>query len=72
MGPLVLDEVVQKCLVDVSEEGTEAAATTAAVIAMTSARPAPVVEMNVNRPFFFLIVDPSSEIILFAGRITAL
>ena len=69
MGPLALDQVRQKCYVEISEKGTEAAAVTSAQIRMTSARPAPYVKMTVDRPFVFFITDTQKDNILFAGRI---
>ena len=69
MGPLSLRLVKQKCYVDISEKGTEAAAVTSAQIRMTSARPAPYVKMTVDRPFLFFITDTQESNILFAGRI---
>lgn len=72
MGPLSLGLVKQKCYVDISERGTEAAAVTSAQIRMTSARPAPYVRMTVDRPFLFFITDTQESDILFAGRIMSL
>ena len=69
MGPLSLGLVKQKCYVDISEKGTEAAAVTSAQIRMTSARPAPYVKMTVDRPFLFFITDTQESNVLFAGRI---
>lgn len=70
MGPLKLDVVKQKCYIDVSEKGTEAAAVTSGQIRMTSLRP--VVAMNVDRPFLFIIADAEDKDILFAGKIVNL
>jgi serpin B len=73
MGPLVVDQVKQKCYVDVSEKGTEAAAVTAIQIRLTSARPvAKLPVMRVDRPFIFLIADSENQNILFAGKIVNL
>ena len=69
MGPLVLDQVRQKCYMDISEKGTEAAAVTSIGIRLTSARPEPMVIMNVDRPFVFFISDRTNDNILFAARI---
>ena len=69
-GPLQLDMVKQKCYIDVNEKGTEAAAVTSAQIRMTSVRP--VVTMNVDRPFFFIIADAEEHDVLFAGKIVNL
>lgn len=69
MGPLVLDQVKQKCYVDISESGTEAAAVTVAQVRMTSARPSSYVTMTVNRPYVFFIVDTQNSNVMFAGRV---
>ena len=68
-GPLVLDQVKQKCYIDVSEKGTEAAAVTSIGVRMTSARPETVYTMNVDRPYVFFIADRSNGNIIFAGRV---
>lgn len=67
MGPLKLDVIKQKCYIDVNTKGTEAAAVTGAQIRMTSVRP--VVSMNVDRPFLFVIADVENKMPLFAGKI---
>ena len=69
-GPLQLDLVKQKCYIDVSEKGTEAAAVTSAQIRMTSIRP--VTAVTVDRPFIFMIADRETKDILFAGKIVNL
>lgn len=72
MGPLVLDQVKQKCYIDVSEKGTEAAAVTSIGVRMTAVRPESIVTMNVNRPYLFFIADRTNGNIMFAGRIVNL
>ena len=73
MGPLVLDQVKQKCFIDVAEKGTEAAAVTVGQIRLTSVRPVQNVKtMKVDRPFVFLISDLENKNILFAGKIVNL
>ena len=69
MGPLSLGIVKQKCYVDISENGTEAAAVTSAQIRTTALRPDSFVRMTVDRPFLFFITDTEKSNILFAGRI---
>ena len=66
-GPLQVDVVKQKCYIDVSEKGTEAAAVTSTQIRMTSVRP--VTSMKVDRPFLFIISDTETKNVLFAGKI---
>lgn len=72
-GPLVLNEVTQKCYIDITEQGTEAAAVTTATIALTSLRPAADQKvMKVDRPYIFFIADMKNENILFTGTISNL
>jgi serpin B len=66
---LVLTKVVHETFLAVDEEGTEAAAATAAAFDITSApidEPIPVV---LDRPFILRIVDPVSGATLFLGLI---
>ena len=66
---LFIDSVVHKAFVLVDEEGTEAAAATAVVMAEMAAPPQDPVTMTIDRPFIFLIRDNESGSILFAGRV---
>ena len=68
---LAISEVVHKAFVDVSEEGTEAAAATAVMMMRTSVseRPDPPVIFRADRPFLFLIRDKTSGTVLFLGRV---
>jgi serpin B len=72
--PHHISAVRQKAFVEVSEEGTEAAAVTtikvdAVGIEMNPPKP---FEMIVDRPFLFAIVDARSEMILFMGVVNDL
>ena len=64
---LKISNVFHKAFVEVSEEGTEAAAATAVVIMRKSA--AIPHDFIVNRPFIFLIREMETGIILFMGRV---
>ena len=66
-----ISEVRQKAFVEVSEEGTEAAAVTAIAVQSEGMimNPSKPFEMIVDRPFLFAIVDARSEMILFMGVI---
>ena len=66
-APLHIDEVLHKSFIRVDEEGTEAAAVTAVMIRLTSFMPRESVEMRLNRPFFYAILDMQEEIPLFMG-----
>ena len=65
---LKIDEVFHKAFVEVSEEGTEAAAATAVVIVLKSITMP--VEFYANRPFIFIIRENKDGNILFMGRVT--
>ncbi len=70
-----ISEVRQKAFVEVSEEGTEAAAVTGIPVPLSSApelNPAKPFEMIVDRPFLFAIVDARSEMIMFMGLVNNL
>ncbi|MBZ2197376.1 serpin family protein [Occultella gossypii] len=61
-----LDVVVQKTYIRVDEQGTEAAAVTGAVMAESSAGPAP---FRVDRPFAFTVSDRETGAVLFLGSV---
>ena len=66
---LAIGEVVHRAVIDVTEEGTEAAAATA-VAMMAASMPAKVEPFVVDRPFLFYITDSATGAILFQGRIS--
>lgn len=63
---LKISKVIHQAVVDVNEEGTEAAAATAVVMRVKS-MPAKPKEYRVDRPFLFMICDTRSGGVLFAG-----
>ena len=68
--PVTVDQVRQKCFIEVNEEGSEAAAVTSIGLRLTSARPVEMaVDMTVDRPFLFALVDRDGGDILFLGRV---
>ncbi len=69
-SPLFIANVIHQANIDVSEEGTTAAAAT--VVSMKGGigpNPIPSVTFHVNQPFLFLIHDNATGAVLFAGRI---
>ena len=73
--PLAISQVIHKTFVDVNEEGAEAAAATAVVMAPTSVGPPPpgtIIDYVVNKPFAFAICENSTGIILFMGKMVNL
>jgi serpin B len=66
--PLSIDQIVHRAVIEVAEEGTEAAAATAVTMTVRSVQvKAP--EFKVDRPFLFYVVDDQTGAILFQGRI---
>lgn len=65
---LRISDVRHKALITVSEEGTEASASTGVVLETTNLDPS-VLELKFNSPFLFFIRERSSGLILFAGNI---
>jgi len=67
---LEISEVVHKAFVDVSEQGTEAAAATGITMRATAMRmPEQAVVFRADHPFIFLIRDTRTEVVLFIGRL---
>jgi leukocyte elastase inhibitor len=71
-GGVYLGTVLHRAVIDVAEESTEAAAATAVVIRPTAmappaAQPEP---FRADHPFLFYLVDDTTGLILFQGRIS--
>jgi serpin B len=69
--PAAIDQIVHRAVIEVSEESTEAAASTAIGIRITSAAPKPIepLQFRVDRPFLYYLVDDATGAVLFQGRI---
>lgn len=65
---LVLSEVVHKSFVEVNEEGTEAAAATAAVMFYCTMFVPDFTDFTADHPFLFFIRHNKTSSILFCGR----
>ena len=65
---LFISAVVHQAVVEVNEQGTEAAAATGVVVALTDLPPPPRV-FRADHPFIFLIREKSSGSVLFLGRV---
>lgn len=66
---LSISKVFHKAFVKVNEKGTEAAAATAIVMAAGAGMPPKAIEFRADHPFLFFIVDKSSGLVLFMGRV---
>lgn len=65
---LSVSKVLHRAVVDVNEEGTEAAAATAVVMALCEAGSEPEI-FRADHPFLFFIQDKATHSILFLGRL---
>jgi serpin B len=66
---LFISEVLHKAFVSVDEQGTEAAAATAAVVVEGSEMPVESVAVDIDHPFILLIRDIETGTVLFVGRV---
>lgn len=76
VGDLYVTDVVQKCKIELDENGTKAAAVTAIMAAMNALpmEPPEFKEVHLNRPFYFMIVDDIDVpgTILFMGAVNSI
>lgn len=68
--PLFISAIIHEAVVDVSEKGTKAAASTAVTTKATSVMidPNDIIRFHANRPFIYLIRDQKTGSILFMGQ----
>lgn len=66
--PLYISRVVHGTFVDVTEDGTEAAAATVVAMGVLSAIPTPYL-LQINRPFIFIIRERHTQAVLFVGQL---
>ena len=67
-APVAIDQIVHSAVIEVDEEGTEAAAATGVSAVLTSSGPL-AEPFQIDRPFLFYIADDATGAILFQGRI---
>uniref|UniRef100_A0A0E0F3X2 Serpin domain-containing protein n=1 Tax=Oryza meridionalis TaxID=40149 RepID=A0A0E0F3X2_9ORYZ len=70
--PLRVSDVLHKAVIEVNEEGTEAAAATVVIMKGRARRPSPAaapVDFVADHPFAFFVVEESSGAVLFAGHV---
>ena len=73
-GNTWVDDVIQKCTIDLDEYGTEASSATAVLMeangmAIMPEKEPKIVEVILDRPFMFAIVDPESGQVAFMGKV---
>lgn len=67
---IYVSDVLQKCKIELDENGTKAAAVTAMMMADNAVmleEPTPVKEVHLNRPFYYMIMD--GDTVLFIGAV---
>jgi serpin B len=64
---LLIQDVLHKAFISVDEAGTEAAAATAVIVGIVSMPE--LAEMQINRPFIYLIHDNATGSLIFVGRV---
>lgn len=71
-GSLSVSQMLQKAKIEVSEEGTKAAAVTAAIMTMSLQHPDEPrrVDFHADRPFVYMITEANTGAILFMGQFT--
>ncbi|MBQ3907344.1 MAG: hypothetical protein II743_11325 [Lachnospiraceae bacterium] len=72
---LFISDIIQKCKIELDEDGTKAAAVTAIMVKDSAAfipDKKEVKEVYLTRPFAFLIYDSENDQILFIGKVTDL
>ena len=71
--PLFVSDIVQKCKIELDEQGTRAAAVTMIMTKDAAAvmeKPKEVKNVYLDRPFAFLIYDSANDQIVFVGKVT--
>ncbi|GMI67154.1 hypothetical protein like AT1G47710 [Hibiscus trionum] len=66
---LFVRKVFHKCLIEVNEEGTEAAACTAVIIEQQSMSMRPIASFVADHPFMFMVKEEISGVVFFVGSV---
>ena len=69
-GTLVVSDVLQEAFIEVTEQGTEAAAATAVVMTRSGAARPAIRELRVDRPFVVVVRHAATSVPLFIARVT--
>ncbi len=65
-GKIYVQDVIHKTYIEVDEEGTKAGAATA-MMAGAGGGPTKIINVDLNRPFIYMIIDENAQIPLFIG-----
>jgi serpin B len=68
-GGLVITDVFHDAFIDVAENGTKAAGSTAVILGSGAEAPRTGLPVNANRPFIYFLRDDPTGAILFMGRV---
>ena len=68
--PLFISDVIHKTHIDVDSEGTRAAAATGVVMGYGATMITEWKEVNLDRPFVYMIIDSQTQLPLFIGTVT--
>ncbi|MED6131252.1 hypothetical protein PIB30_008292 [Stylosanthes scabra] len=68
--PVQVSEMIQKCIIEVNEQGTEAAAITSLTsVGSSRMKPPPPIDFVADHPFLFMIREQITETTLFVGQV---
>merc|ERR1719510_2372150 len=67
--PLAVSRIIQKSVITVDKEGTEGASATGVQLVLLSGSFGKHIEIDLNRPFIFLVEDISHNIPILVGRV---
>jgi len=67
--PWFISQIIHRALIEVAEDGTEAAAATAVAGVKAAVAPSKSLAFHVDRPFLFYVIDNKTGAILFQGRV---
>ena len=70
LGNLYIGDVLHKTHIEMTQAGTRAAAVTAVEILAESAAPKKTVDVKLDRPFVYYIIDSKTNLPLFMGVVT--
>ncbi|CAM1326099.1 SERPINB3 (predicted) [Pycnogonum litorale] len=68
--PIQVSEIIHQAVIEVDEEGTEAAAATAIMMrfcAVHEPEPEPIIDLKFDRPFIFMLLEDTTQLVLFLG-----